>query len=346
MNSKLGHLRRKMELGYRYIFRIWGAKNQFSLPISVKIKANLSGYLADQFVLYNLDKHKKRDYLSEFEWYKSRYINEPFNDMFDNKIICNEVLEPNILVPKLFVIKNQGMLVKCSNVDTYEGIIELLHKQKKLFIKPIKAGKGKGVFLLSASDGQLYLNEDKISADQMIEFLKKDSNWLISEAMEQVDYLKGLYHKTSNTIRLITWKSPKTREFEVFFAVQRIGTKETIPVDNASRGGLIAKVDLATGVLSEARNLFSLDSWEYHPDSGGQIKGSQIPDWDEIKAEMLHLANKFPFMSFVAWDILITEEGICIIEANTSSGVNIIQLWGGQRTGSLGDFYRYHGIIK
>ena len=45
-------------------------------------------------------------------------------------------------------------------------------------------------------------------------------------------------------------------------------------------------------------------------------------------------------------DILITEEGRCIIEANTSSGVNIIQLWGGQRHKELGDFYRYHGVIK
>ena len=52
-------------------------------------------------------------------------------------------------------------------------------------------------------------------------------------------------------------------------------------------------------------------------------------------------------MHFIAWDILIMEDGeICIIEANTSSGVNIIQLWGGQRNGELGDFYRYHGVIK
>ena len=61
---------------------------------------------------------------------------------------------------------------------------------------------------------------------------------------------------------------------------------------------------------------------------------------------MLALARKFPFMNFIAWDILLTDEGICIIEANTSSGVNIIQLWGPQRNGELGDFYRAHGVIK
>ena len=65
--------------------------------------------------------------------------------------------------------------------------------------------------------------------------------------------------------------------------------------------------------------------------------------WGE---EMLALARTFPFMNFIAWDILLTDEGICIIEANTSSGVNIIQLWGPQRNGELGDFYRAHGVIS
>ena len=51
-------------------------------------------------------------------------------------------------------------------------------------------------------------------------------------------------------------------------------------------------------------------------------------------------------MDFIAWDLLITEEGISVIEANTSSGVNIIQLWGGQKKGELGDFFRYHNVIK
>jgi len=346
MNSKLGRMKKRLVLCYRYVFRIWGAKNHLSVPFHKKVKANLSGgYLGDQYVLYDFDKNDRREYISELEWYKSRYINEPFNDMFDNKIICNEVLERYIRVPKIYVAKNQGRLIKYTDINTYEGIIELLQRKKKLFIKPIKAGKGKGVYLLSMQDDQLYIDEYSKSVAQMIAFLKKDTNWLIVEAMEQDAYLNSLYDKTANTIRFITWKSPKTEEFEVFFAVQRIGTKNTFPVDNGSRGGLVANIDLITGELSEARNLHSLDSWEYHPDSGAKIKGAKVPGWDAIKTEMLELTDRFPFMNFMAWDILLTKDGICIIEANTSSGVNIIQLWGGQRNGSLGDFYRHHGII-
>ena len=56
--------------------------------------------------------------------------------------------------------------------------------------------------------------------------------------------------------------------------------------------------------------------------------------------------EKLPYIYFVAWDVLLTEDGICIIEANSSSGINIIQMWGGQRNKELGNFYRTHKIIK
>ena len=137
-----------------------------------------------------------------------------------------------------------------------------------------------------------------------------------------------------------------THEMKVFFAVQRIGRKETIPEDNGSKGGLVANIDLETGMLSEARCLKELGTWEVHPDSGNPIKGVVIPDWDGIKKEILDVCKKIPYMDFMAWDLLITEEGPCVIEINTSSGINIIQLWGGQKQGELGDFFRHYKVIK
>ena len=64
------------------------------------------------------------------------------------------------------------------------------------------------------------------------------------------------------------------------------------------------------------------------------------------KAGVLEASRAFPYLDIIAWDILPTDDGFTVIEANTSSGVNIIQLWGPQRYGRLGDFYREHGIIK
>ena len=51
-------------------------------------------------------------------------------------------------------------------------------------------------------------------------------------------------------------------------------------------------------------------------------------------------------MNIIAWDVVLTNNGVCVIEANSSTGVNILQLWGGQRNEELGTFFQYHGVIK
>lgn len=331
-----------------YIMRILFAKNNLQPSVMQKIKANLGGgFLADQWVLYDFDHNDKKEYLSEFDWYKSRYINEPFNFMLNNKIVASEVLKQYVRVPENYIIKNKGHLTNLESEEvSYLRVVELLEIKKKLFMKPFGMGKGKGVYILSYERDQVFIDDTVIKEEEFILFLTKNDNWFISEVMEQADYANKIYDKTWNTIRLITLRDIEDKKFKVFFAVQRIGTFKTIPVDNGSRGGLVARIDLETGMLSEARSLHSLEVHEHHPDSKAPIKGIVIPSWDKIMQETLDLAEKLPYMHFIAWDILMTEEGISIIEANTSSGVNIIQLWGGQRNSELGAFYRYHNVIK
>lgn len=337
-----------MKLTVLWFLRILFAKNHFKVPFWEKLRCNIfGGYLADQYVIYDFKHNDRKQYLSEFDWYRSRYINEPFNFIMNNKIACTEILKHYVKVPEIYAIKNKGDISSYEyKVRSNEDAWKLLQEKKSLFIKPMGAGKGKGVSILKYEEGQLYVDDEAYTKEQFFDLLGSMENWFLSETIRQHPYLDQLYDKTTNTIRMITMKDIHTKEFRIFFAVQRIGTKQTIPVDNGSRGGLVSKIDLETGTLSEACSLHSLDVHKVHPDSGNPIEGVVIPGWEKIKSDVLKLVNHFPFMHFIAWDILLTEEGICIIEANTSSGVNIIQRWGPQRYGELGEFYRYHKIIK
>lgn len=336
----------KLRLFVLYFRRILFVKNNFKCGFFKKLRANIcGGYLADQWILYDLDHNDKDEYLSEFDWYRSRYINQPFDFVCNNKIVCNEILQQYIDVPEIVAIKRDRLLSDFRNADiSYDDVFSKVMESGSCFIKPYGKGKGNGVFRLENRNGVPYIDEKAVTEEEMIAFLKKQKDWMIQKAVKQHQYSSDIYDKTTNTIRFITLRDPETDKFKVFFAVHRIGTKETIPVDNGSRGGLVCRIDLETGMLSEARCLHNKDVHEFHPDSGAPIKGVVVPGWQELKEKMLDLANRLPYMYFVAWDILITPDGPCIIEANTSSGVNIIQLWGGQRHGELGDFYRHHGI--
>lgn len=71
----------------------------------------------------------------------------------------------------------------------------------------------------------------------------KTGSWILCETIRQGKFPASLYDRTVNTIRMITFRNVESEEFEVFFAVQRIGTKATIPVDkglykNAVPGGM------------------------------------------------------------------------------------------------------------
>lgn len=340
---------KKLKLFFVYWYRIVFVRNHFKCSFFKKIRANLTrGFLADQWMLYDFDHNDKSEYLSEYEWYRSRYINEPFDFVLNNKIVASEMLKHYVRVPENFAIKNKGFLMGFdSRSISYEEILGLIREKKQLFIKPYGVGKGTDVDILQYRDGKFFVDEAEYTAEDLVKLLKSRNNWFVSEAMHQHAYLNDIYDQTVNTIRLITLRDIHTHQFKVFFAVQRIGTAQTIPVDNGSRGGLVAKIDLETGTLSEARSLHNRNVYKVHPDSQKPIEGAVIPCWDMIKEKALELSNLMPYMNFIAWDILLTESGeVCIIEANTSSGVNIIQLWGGQRHGELGDFYRHYNVIK
>lgn len=339
-----------LKLSYLWVVRILFAPNHFNVPLWRRLYlAFAGGFVPDQDVLYDLRHRPKSAYLSEFDWYRSRFINDPFNPMLNNKVVCAEVLKDYAQVPETLFVKNKGRFMRYSdrkNLSNVQGAIDTVAEAGSVFMKPIGAGKGKGVHRLDYTDGKFLVDESLVSQTDLEVMLRKHDGWFFCRCINQHPGLAKIYDKTSNTIRLITMRDPESGQFKVFFAVLRLGTVKTIPIDNGSVGGLVSKIDLETGELSEARSLWSLSVHPVHPNSQAPIQGERIPQWEALKDKMIKLAEQFPYLQFVAWDILLAEDGPYIIEANTSSGVNIIQVWGPQRQDELGDFYRAYGVIQ
>lgn len=340
---------KRIKLFLVYFMRIVFVRSHFKCSLFKKIAANVRGYLADQWMLYDFDHNDRNEYLSEFDWYRSRYINEPFDFVLNNKIVSTQVLGDKVRMSEIYAFKNGGRIIDFENgVKTdAKALCAVVKKEGKAFIKPFNAGQGTDAHRLSFSEGIFCIDGKPVSEEEMSELFAKKKSFMLCECMEQHDYANALFPDAVHTMRIITLREPATHEWKIFFAVQRMGTSKTVPVDNGSRGGLVSKIDLETGALTEARCLHNRNVYHTHPDTGVVIEGTVIPQWKEIKEKVMSLAANLPYMNFIAWDLLLTQDGdICVIEANTSSGVNIIQLWGGQRKGELGDFYRHHGVIK
>ena len=77
-------------------------------------------------------------------------------------------------------------------------------------------------------------------------------------------------------------------------AVHRFGSKPTGPVDNVSRGGLMAHIDPQTGVMGSTIKFPHETGGEmywssHHPDTGAPIEGVRVPGWIEVRERLLGL---------------------------------------------------------
>lgn len=304
--------------------------------------------MVDQIALYDFRHQDKKQYLSEFDWYRSRRINDPYSIMLNNKVVFTQIIERYCSTPEIYCVKKGKHFAGFNGSEYHNGkdMLALLDEVGAFVIKPVAAGKGKGIEIVKRTPDGYICNDKPATRDELIHLFNEGRDRLFCAFAHQAEYLNNIYADSANTIRMIVLRSPETDKLELCFAVQRIGASWTGAVDNGSMGGLVANIDIETGTLSEARTLHNLNVYEVHPDTKAQIKGAVIPNWDAIKQGVVEVSKNFPYLDIIAWDILPTPDGFTVIEANASSGVNIIQLWGPQRYGRLGEFYREHGVIK
>lgn len=348
INLLLKKIKKIVWLAAVFIVRIIFAPNHFKVPIFKGLYYNLFyGFTKDQIALYDINKDNKNEYLSEFDWYKSRFINEPYNFVLNNKLVCVDLIKNYIKTPETYIIKKDNTFYSYDDKKyDIEKVMSLIKEKKSAYFKPISVGKGIGVFRIDYKNNKFLIDYKETEEKHLKSILINKNNYFLSSCITQAKYLNNIYDKTSNTIRLITVRDKKTNTIKVLHAVQRIGVKETIPVDNGSRGGLISEIDLKTGKLSIAKSLHNKKTYKNHPDSNNPIEGVTVPNFDKIKKQVISVMEKLPYLYFIAWDLLVTDKDVYVLEANSSSGVNIIQVFGGVRNKELGAFYKEHNIIK
>ena len=178
----------------------------------------------------------------------------------------------------------------------------------------------------------------------------KNADFLMTEIIKQTGPLYDVYPNTLNTIRILTMYDSKTNTPFIVTAVQRIGTRKSTVVDNFTAGGISAKIDVETGIIGKGAhhpNGSNLVWYESHPDTGVKFEGVKIANWSEIKDYVLKLSQEYFYIPYIGWDIVPMADGFFILEANSNSDVNLLQLHGGLlKDERVREFYKYHKVIK
>jgi hypothetical protein len=209
---------------------------------------------------------------------------------------------------------------------------------------------GKGILFVDRYGGSITVNGDPKGERELLEMVSGLHQYMICERIQQNQFLSDIYPHTVNSLRVITCLDSNTGEVFIPFAIQRFGTDISAPTDNFSQRGVSAPLDIDSGRMGTV--VMKGPNWERltlssHPDSGREITGTLLPNWPQVRDEMIRKLEQHPFFDYVGWDVVITQDGFSVIEGNHNQGNYLphahYSLLSDQR---LRNFFMAKGVIR
>lgn len=267
-------------------------------------------------ILYSINGTDSNYYLSEYLFF---WVIEPhFNDAkmlraYGDKNLYSRIF-PQIVQPKTVIRFISGAFYDDSyqpleRESAFEKIRDLNHS---VIIKPsIGSGGGQNVNLLTVSGGEISLNDEIVSFQELLNMYK--NGFIIQEKVEQHQNLNEIYPHSLNTIRLMTFRYQN--ETKVISALFRTGNNRSY-IDNVAQSGL------ATGINPDGRLMDlaydkNLREIREHPETNVPFGSVVIPNFNELleTVQKLHDANFY--CNIASWDCAINKEGKpVLIEVN------------------------------
>ena len=263
----------------------------------------------DEYFLFHfkqLSEKGRRQYVGYFDlmdiYERLDTVGSP--DLFNDKFSTYKRFKP--------YYKRNLVLVKDKND---KGIfISFLKNKSKIIIKAPDLCAGKRIMELSIPNTNSY---------EMIFNSLQDSIPFIAEELIIQDQELAKYHPQSvNTIRYNTFFFHE--KLVKLQAVVRMGRGESV-VDNAGAGGIYAPIDIETGIIKDLARSERGEEFLFHPDTGVQIIGSQIPKWEELNTLLERVVRVVPEQIQVGWDFALTDNGWVMVEGNTNPVLQVFE---------------------
>lgn len=199
-----------------------------------------------------------------------------------------------------------------------------------LFIKPRHGSRGVGAFSVARSrDGGFIINNmqiaDKSALDRKLTQGAARDSLLVQEHLSPAPEIRDLSPNDPVQLRLFVGRRPGGEPFllSCFAKILRQGRYGAV----APSGALAVAVDPATGRME--RGVLMTDSGVWHsavPWNGAPVEGRATPGYADAVAAVLTGAKALADHPVIGWDVLLTDRGPVILEANTSLSWNYLHL--------------------
>lgn len=305
-------------------------KERRNIAEDYKKLRDLKGLTKDEYYEFEFEK-RSDDFRKSFlglneQRYYLDYLNPlRYYSLARNKYMAHKMLE-NTGVKKsmlyCYYMPEARFIASEENAADILGVVRVLKAKnvKECVIKTTESSHGDNVWVIKAIE---YQENDAVMTrfdGQLIKLSEVlgDEPLIFESVVRQTKQFSAFNESSVNTVRFMTtlWPDGSAKVIATFIKIGRAGRC----VDNAGGGGNVdVCVDTTTGEIKYA---IQFDGWrkikdiEKHPDSGNQLNGVVIENWDAIKTEVIKFQQAFPYCKAAGWDIAITDEGPVVIEVN------------------------------
>jgi hypothetical protein len=295
----------------------WRYERRFPIkvPLGRRIALWRQGFASNAWASYDFRTHSPRDYLPEMGTIvRCVLLNDSADHIADSKLVFHAVMErwPGA-APALFGRIREGRFVNDPrHADGACGadLVALCRREQRLVLKASTGGKGRSIQILECDDAAMRLNGRPIDAPGLERFVAGLDDVLVTEYLRQADYAQRINPRSLNTLRFLVLRDPTDGRPFIAAVVHRFGTQASGYVDNSSRGGVYANVDLESGVLGEGRTSIwsgAVNRIDRHPDSGEALTGLAVPEWPTVRKTVLEWAAGLPYLIYAGWDVAIDQ---------------------------------------
>lgn len=223
--------------------------------------------------------------------------------------------------------KRDMIFVKDSS--DFSAFVEFVTKHPVCVVKPTDATYGQGVYKLTVNTesnlkdtfDSLFIKNNNTERETLV----KSKGVLLEELIIQDERLAVLHPNSVQCLRCNTLFIDD--ETNVIATSMKVGVGNQF-VTSIGGGSLTIGINKETGIMDTNgfSEIFGMGEIAIHPDTKITFKGFSIPQWAELLSLVNKIAEKFPTIKYIAWDLALSNKGWCVIEGNYAGDFNTIQL--------------------
>ncbi len=297
-----------------------------------RIRSSQKGFVTRDLLIYEHCHGRADDCLTDIEGARAARTNGKEWIVLRNKLLFHYMAAgAGAPLAELCAYKADGTVTEFG-----DALQRRLSAGAMMIAKPVMGTAGRGVVVIRDRGDLDRLREDR-------------GSFVIHEYVRQADYSARIHGPSTNTMRLMTMWPRGDPAPAVTAAVHRFGSARTRDVDGFDAGGLVAAIDLESGRLGRAASAADGGTaafHEAHPDTGARIADVVVPDWANVMDLVARLAASLPFLPYIGWDVVLTDDGPVIIEGNGHPLVTFVQIHTPlKRNAQAVRFYKSYGIF-